>query len=97
MVMVRVWTTCKHCGQGPIPEEAKKAHMALCQSCYDGMKADEVPLEQSGVLEWSITDVDYFEQDAYLNLGNERFYFQFSEHPTLEDALDFIRYEKKPT
>lgn len=67
-------------------------HLALCQDCFDLVKADEVPLEQSGVLEWRIADVDYLENDANLYLGGERFYFQFSEHPTLEAALNFLRY-----
>lgn len=96
MVMMRVWTTCKSCGKGPIPEEAKKSAVALCQDCFDLVRPDEKELEAEGVLSWVITDVDYFEQDATLHLGDMTYYFQFSDQPTIEAALNYLKYDKGP-
>lgn len=48
-------------------------------------------------MEFSIEDVDYFEQDAILVIGTERHFFQWNglNHPTLGDALTFLFMEGK--
>lgn len=97
MTLRNVWTTCKCCGGGPVPSRAKEAKMALCETCYDSFNVKPPEPEERGVVEWIISDVDYFEQDAYLEIEGHRFYFQFSmdEGPSLAAALDFIRHEQK--
>lgn len=46
-------------------------------------------------LEYEIVDIDYFENDAILEIGDERFYFQWNaKHPpTIMDALRFYKKE----
>lgn len=41
---------------------------------------------------YEIVDVDYWENDAILVIGNQRIYFQWdgTRHPTIEDALSFL-------
>lgn len=99
MTLRNVWTTCKSCGGGPIPSRARDAKMALCETCYDYLSVKSEPPEQSGVMEWKITNVDYFEQDAFLIIDNEQFYFQFSmdEGPSLAAALSFIKHDTHKT
>jgi len=45
-------------------------------------------------IRYSIHDIDYYEKDALLKVGNcASFYFQWSDNtrePTLKDALDYI-------
>jgi hypothetical protein len=38
-----------------------------------------------------ITDIDYWEKDAILQVGKERYYFQFyGDEPTVEEAIEYI-------
>lgn len=37
-----------------------------------------------------ITDVDRLEQDAFLEVGDKRHYFQYSIEPTIERALIYL-------
>lgn len=47
------------------------------------------------VVEYEITDIDYFENDAVLVVGENRYYFQWDAKnpPTIIDALDFFKKE----
>lgn len=43
---------------------------------------------------YDIVDIDYWENDAVLVVGNNRYYFQWndtSREPTIIDALDFYK------
>lgn len=43
---------------------------------------------------YDIVDIDYWENDAVLVLGDNRYYFQWndtSREPTIIDALDFYK------
>ena len=44
-------------------------------------------------IEYEIVDVDYFENDAILVVGNNKYYFQWDakSEPTILDALDFFK------
>ena len=42
-------------------------------------------------LEYDIVDVDVWEHDAILVVGDNRYYFQFHEAPTIEEALEFFK------
>lgn len=44
-------------------------------------------------LEYEIVDVDAFEGDAVLVVGDNRYYFQFDTSPTIIEALDFFKRE----
>jgi len=44
-----------------------------------------------------ITDVDYFENDAFLQIEDKKFYFQFKNDPTIGEALDSLLIEGKLT
>ena len=46
-------------------------------------------------VEYEIVDIDYFENDAILVVGDRRYYFQWDakDHPTIIDALDFFKKE----
>lgn len=38
-----------------------------------------------------ITDIDYWEKDAILLVGEDRYYFQFhTDEPTVEEAIEYI-------
>jgi hypothetical protein len=38
-----------------------------------------------------IVDIDYWEKDAILQVGDERYYFQFrGDVPTVEEAIEYI-------
>lgn len=47
-------------------------------------------------IEYKITDIDYWEQDAILVIdGKWKFYFQFSDTtkpPSIDDALEYLTY-----
>ena len=45
------------------------------------------------MIEYEITNVDYWEKDAILVLNGHRIYFQWSKEPSLDEALPFIAYE----
>ena len=51
----------------------------------------------AGSITYSIEDVDYWENDAFLVIGEHKFYFQWDalKPPTLEDALNFLQNELK--
>lgn len=42
--------------------------------------------------QYTIEDIDYWENDAFLVIGSQkqRFYFQFTDEPTIEAALNFL-------
>ena len=43
---------------------------------------------------YDIVDIDYYENDAVLVVGDNRYYFQWndtSREPTIIDALDFYK------
>jgi hypothetical protein len=46
-------------------------------------------------IEYEITDIDYFENDAVLVVDGNRYYFQWDakSEPTIVDALDFFKKE----
>jgi hypothetical protein len=46
-------------------------------------------------IEYEIVDIDYFENDAVLQIGDDRYYFQWDgkSSPTIVDALDFFKKE----
>lgn len=46
-------------------------------------------------IEYQIVDIDYWEGDAILVVGENRYYFQFDKliPPTIIDALDFFKSE----
>jgi hypothetical protein len=47
-------------------------------------------------IEYDIVDIDYWENDAVLVVGENRYYFQWSDtsrEPTIVDALDFMKKE----
>jgi hypothetical protein len=47
-------------------------------------------------LEYDIVDIDYWENDAVLVVGENQYYFQWSDttrEPTIIDALDFMKKE----
>jgi hypothetical protein len=47
-------------------------------------------------IEYKIVDIDYFENDAILVVGETRYYFQFPEGKegiSIVDALDFMKKE----
>ena len=48
-------------------------------------------------IEYEIVDVDYFENDAILVVGGNRYYFQWDakSEPTIIDALDFFKKDSK--
>ncbi len=49
-------------------------------------------------IEYEITDIDYWEQDALLKIGNHVLYFQFNDNtrpPTIDDALVSIKNDSK--
>ena len=38
-----------------------------------------------------IKDIDYWEKDAILEIGEEEYYFQFEgDEPTIEDAMSYL-------
>ena len=39
---------------------------------------------------YAITYIDYWEQDAVLEIGDLRVYFQFSKEPTLREAIQYL-------
>ena len=47
------------------------------------------------IIEYEIVEVDYFEQDAFLVIGNNRLYFQWNgiEPPTIFDAIRYVKNE----
>lgn len=47
------------------------------------------------ILEYQITDIDYWEHDALLRVGDKTYYFQFDESPTIEEALEFFKRDSK--
>lgn len=47
-------------------------------------------------IDYKIVDIDYFENDAILVVGENRYYFQFPEGKegiSIVDALDFMKKE----
>lgn len=49
-------------------------------------------------IEYEITDIDYWEQDALLKIGDHVLYFQFNDNtrpPTIDDALVSIKNDLK--
>jgi hypothetical protein len=40
--------------------------------------------------EYKIEDVDYWENDAFLVLDGNRYYFQFGSEPSIKEALWFL-------
>jgi hypothetical protein len=47
-------------------------------------------------VEYDIVDIDYLENDAVLVVGENRYYFQWSDttrEPTIIDTLDFMKKE----
>ena len=44
-------------------------------------------------IEYEITDVDYFENDAILVVDDRKYYFQWDakSEPTIVDALEFFK------
>lgn len=46
-------------------------------------------------LEYEITFVDYLEKDALLKVGDNEYYFQFDEAPTIFEALEFFKKDSK--
>ena len=46
-------------------------------------------------LEYEITDIDYWEKDALLKVGDKSYYFQFDESPTIFEALEFFKKDSK--
>lgn len=46
-------------------------------------------------LEYDIVDIDYYEKDAILVVGDQRFYFQFQYQPTIGEALLFFQRDSK--
>ena len=44
-------------------------------------------------VEYEIVDIDYFENDAILIVGDNRYYFQWDAkaEPTIIDALEFMK------
>lgn len=46
-------------------------------------------------LEYEITHIDYFEKDALLKVGDNVYYFQFNESPTIFEALEFFKTDSK--
>ena len=38
----------------------------------------------------TITYIDYWEQDAVLEVGDLKVYFQFSKEPTLREAIQYL-------
>jgi hypothetical protein len=51
--------------------------------------------QDSKTVEYSIENIDYWERDAILVVGDLRIYFQWDakDHPTIEDALRFLSNE----
>jgi hypothetical protein len=49
------------------------------------IEAQEVEEEK-----YTITYIDYWEQDAVLEIGDLRVYFQFSKEPTLREAIQYL-------
>ena len=49
------------------------------------IEAQEVEEEK-----YTITYLDYWEQDAVLEIGDLRVYFQFSKEPTLREAIQYL-------
>ena len=45
------------------------------------------------MIEYEITNIDYWENDAILVLNGYRIYFQWSKEPSLYEALRFISAE----
>lgn len=47
--------------------------------------------------EYDIIDIDYFENDAYLVVDGNKYYFQWDtkSEPTIVDALEFFRKDSK--
>lgn len=39
---------------------------------------------------YTIADIDFWEKDAMLRVGDKEYYFQFNEAPTLEEAIQFF-------
>lgn len=46
-------------------------------------------------LEYEIVDIDYWEKDAILKVGDKRYYFQFDNSPTIFEALEFFKKDSK--
>lgn len=48
-------------------------------------------------VEYEIVDIDYFENDAVLVVGDNRYYFQWDvkAEPTIIDALEFFKKDSK--
>lgn len=40
--------------------------------------------------EYTIIDIDYYEKDAILEIGDIQTYFQFNEKPTLYEAILYL-------
>lgn len=51
--------------------------------------------QEPKTVEYTIENIDYWEQDATLVVGNKRIYFQWDakNHPTIEDALEYLSNE----
>jgi hypothetical protein len=45
--------------------------------------------------DYKITDIDYWENDAFLEIDGERYYFQFNDEPSLVEALYFLFTENR--
>lgn len=43
------------------------------------------------MIDYKIHDIDYWEQDAVITIGDDSFYFQFDDEPTFEEAMMYIR------
>jgi len=48
-------------------------------------------------LEYQIVDIDYWEKDAILKVGEKQYYFQFDNEPTVLEALEFFSRESRFT
>jgi len=48
-------------------------------------------------VEYEITDVDYFENDAILVVDDRKYYFQWDakSEPTIIDALEFLKLDSR--
>jgi len=46
-------------------------------------------------LEYQIVDIDYWEKDATLKVGEKQYYFQFDNAPTVLEALEFFNRESR--
>ena len=46
-------------------------------------------------MQYEIVDIDYYENDAILKLGDARLYFQFSKKPNLKSALKYLFMHKQ--